>query len=1041
MKLRIVLYSLLLCLLSPGAFAETLAPGSYIIPMDTDYQDDGMLKAYGLVYQLLLADVPVRWCIQPGKAYGGTDFTASATDVETSAVVSSHDYRGGPFAISSTDAAAALPVITAWQTNHVTAVHEATTSFDCEVSRLLVNAPTIAMVADGNQKVAREYMEAAGIPDSIGDLDWPDSSPDMLDITELAGPTDTNHADGELFGPDGKPVYCQLMSMHWGVNDAQNNPEVVAEVRQFLNYPTHFFAECQAVNAYENHPNGRFLTPNGFEIENKPDEVDFHNADQPFAQLDGEFETVGGSEPSYSLPQGDQYKAQDITMVTEQGTPVGVRDIWMTGFLDGVCPPHLESCGAANFGKISYLGGHEYDTKLPISDNPKTQGTRLFLNSLFEAPCATANGAPDVALTKTGPAATEVDMVTWSIEYINQGVSIANDVVVRDTLPAGATFVSATQGGQLVGNEVVWNVGSVAESEFGEVSVTVQLAAEGSYDNTASVDYRAGVNVRTADSNTVTTVYCVAETDAELCTAAVAQCGTLMVSDRCGTARMVDCETGVCDGNAICDATNQCACDAGWTGNGLTCTNIDECSTGAAMCDPNATCTDLPGSFDCTCNAGFFGNGLFCTDTDECANNPGCDANATCNNIQGGFECVCDAGYAGDGFSCMDVDECATNVCDPVATCTNSVGSFTCACPAGYVGDGFTCVDIDECANATAGCDPLATCTNSMGGFACDCPGGYAGDGFTCSDVDECAAGTDNCMDPAVCTNNDGGFECECPPGYNEIGAACLDADECLDGTHDCVSPMVCSNTAGSFECGCGPGFEADGAGCADIDECARDLDDCPDAATCTNAMGTFSCACPDGNPPTEGMCPDGAIDECALELDDCDPNAACTDTVDGFDCTCGAGYEGDGTECSRTAACEFIVCDEDDEVCLDGDCVAACSEDGDCPSGDECRAGACQPIDCDEQDCGAVGECPDEPCATNEVCVDGQCMLASTACESTLDCAEGEVCEGGLCTADGDATLSAGSEGGCCATTSSNDVDAALPLVALLLLGLRRRR
>ena len=28
--------------------------------------------------------------------------------------------------------------------------------------------------------------------------------------------------------------------------------EVVAEVRSFLNYPTHFFAECQAVNAYEN---------------------------------------------------------------------------------------------------------------------------------------------------------------------------------------------------------------------------------------------------------------------------------------------------------------------------------------------------------------------------------------------------------------------------------------------------------------------------------------------------------------------------------------------------------------------------------------------------------------------------------------------------------------------------------------------------------------------------------------------------------------------------------------------------------------------
>src|ERR1043166_842536 len=50
---------------------DTFAAGSYIIPTDTTYQDSGMLKAYGLVYQLTLKGVPVHWIINPNKAAGG----------------------------------------------------------------------------------------------------------------------------------------------------------------------------------------------------------------------------------------------------------------------------------------------------------------------------------------------------------------------------------------------------------------------------------------------------------------------------------------------------------------------------------------------------------------------------------------------------------------------------------------------------------------------------------------------------------------------------------------------------------------------------------------------------------------------------------------------------------------------------------------------------------------------------------------------------------------------------------------------------------
>ena len=334
---------------------DDFAAGSLIIPMDTDYQDMGMLRAYGLVYDLLTKGVPVRWVIDSAKVQDGVDFMATSTDVASGDPVPMHGYRGGPWVIDAGDAADALPIVQDWQALYPeVAVHEADADFSAEVGIYLVVAPTIAMIADGNQKIARGYMQAAGIPDSTGDLTWPDASPDMLDIDELQGPTDVDHRDGLLFDEDGAPVYCQLMSMHWGVGDAEQNPEVVAEVREYLNNPVHFFAECQAVNAFENI--GFFLTPNGFEIGDQPNEVDHFNPSSPYAQLDGPFQTVGGSEPSYSLPMGDTYLAGGITMITEAGTAEGINDVWMTGYLDGTCPPSEPECGS--LGKISYLGGH-----------------------------------------------------------------------------------------------------------------------------------------------------------------------------------------------------------------------------------------------------------------------------------------------------------------------------------------------------------------------------------------------------------------------------------------------------------------------------------------------------------------------------------------------------------------------------------------------------------------------------------------------------------------------------------------------------------
>jgi MYXO-CTERM domain-containing protein len=418
-------------------------------------------------------------------------------------VISSHGYRGGPLVIAAAQRDAALAIIDAWNDKglwgdnpwadrdvfQVVTVHEATAPFTGFVRKHMIAAPTIAVFSDGNENIATAYLRAAGIPQSNGSEFPADkcdkvecgpetANPDMLTVPSVAGDMGTcdqpnmDHKNGALFTADGAPAYCQIMSMHWDVTKREtvecngggcpdtpeecagdpityHGHEVVAEVRSFLQYSTHFFAECQAVNAYENTvPNpdwpyldddgrmGHYLTTTGnppdcpcsgaddggsyecvpdgcgpghdcclpselkeegagFLIASSPSPFKVLRPEVAYMQFDGAFAPEGGSEPAYNLSTflGTKYQNdRDVTFITAEDGP-GVQDLWMTGYLDGECDidddPVVEFRPerAAQYcgGKVSYLGGHNYGGKA---------GQRLFLNALFEADCVTNPGWP-----------------------------------------------------------------------------------------------------------------------------------------------------------------------------------------------------------------------------------------------------------------------------------------------------------------------------------------------------------------------------------------------------------------------------------------------------------------------------------------------------------------------------------------------------------------------------------------------------------------------------------------------------------------------
>lgn len=505
-----VLLPLLVLPLPALAQSTNYPANSIVIPMDTTYQDSGMFKAYGLVYKLLQNGIPVDWAIQTPKSYGDTDFTAATMRTITSTgfggTTFAASYRGGPFVVDSAYYAQALPIVQAWIAAHSSvAAHRADAAFTANISRRLYAAPTIAVFLDGNEDIAFDYLNAASIPMSTGGV-WPADKnpapaqcplPNCMNETQIAG-TMGSHPDGALLDAWGRPVVCQVMSMHYDPANTALANAVASEMRDYLTgRQVHAFFECEAVNWFEDlSTSGPFLTTNGLRKADKPGSADHQNSDRPFAQAHGSFATQGGSMPAFKFAEGSAYYSTIAVMVKKAGASIGVADIWITDRLDG---------NPSN-GKVSYLGGHKYETTLPMSTHPKSQGTRYFLNSLFEAPCS-SEAVPGFSATLSGPAYTTSGTVTYTLEYSVTGSGILHDAALSLPLPAGASFVSATGGGAFGSGSVNWSLGTLSGGDSGSVTVTVSLASPASYDFTAEATWVVGVSPFSAMTNTVTTVY------------------------------------------------------------------------------------------------------------------------------------------------------------------------------------------------------------------------------------------------------------------------------------------------------------------------------------------------------------------------------------------------------------------------------------------------------------------------------------------------------------------------------------------------------
>lgn len=87
---------------------------------------------------------------------------------------------------------------------------------------------------------------------------------------------------------------------------------------------------------------------------------------------------------------------------------------------------------------------------------------------------------PVLEVAKTGPDMRYVGRpATFDITVKNTGDAAARDTVLTDQVPAGAQFVSATNGGTFSNGTITWNLGTLEQGDTQEVSVTLKPTQKG----------------------------------------------------------------------------------------------------------------------------------------------------------------------------------------------------------------------------------------------------------------------------------------------------------------------------------------------------------------------------------------------------------------------------------------------------------------------------------------------------------------------------------------------------------------------------------
>jgi Secretion system C-terminal sorting domain len=344
---------------APVANLQTLATGSYVIPMDNNLQQNTAgnfnLKTYGLIVHLLNNGVKVKWAIRAGKGKDGTDFSGTAQRIlPTQAILPSvYNFLAGPFVIAAADTSGVAAIIQNFYTTNGLSGNDRSAVYRLTLPSLNVDIrydlsgfiPKGAVLNDGdNTPVHLAYMTNCAIPTTNYSVA---SALDLL-------------------------TRCYSFASEPHIDDSVMNTSFVDAVRIFVSYGGNFLAQCEAVLSYENWSTGHFQSTNGITKVNTSltsAQTVYTNPDLAYSQYHGAFRIwQGGSVRNWVLSSGSSYQNNTHNHATgPSNTPVGAS------------VSKINSATQAG-GLIYYIGNHEFASTTTIES---INGIRMYMNAFL----------------------------------------------------------------------------------------------------------------------------------------------------------------------------------------------------------------------------------------------------------------------------------------------------------------------------------------------------------------------------------------------------------------------------------------------------------------------------------------------------------------------------------------------------------------------------------------------------------------------------------------------------------------------------------
>jgi hypothetical protein len=533
------------------------------------------------------------------------------------------------------------------------------------------------------------------------------------------------------------------------------------------------------------------------------------------------------------------------------------------------------------------------------------------------------------------------------------------------------------------------------------------------------------------------------------CGGTAVDCQACNQSGSIGTCSLLGAETPCRPSAGECDAVESCS------GSSIECPPDSPAPAGSACGDDGNACTEDVCDAAATCQHPAGNAGAICRPSAGA-----CDAAESCS----GDSSACPQdGFMSAGTPCSSAS-CSGDVLTLVAACSGSSlecpsgGSLACA---PYACGATSCLSSCSAdAQCTAGyfCNAGSCVPKLPAGAACEaaerCASGFCADGFCCNmacdgQCEACnvasiegtcvpVAGTPPNGRPA-CTSEDeacggscdGTLRTQCAyPGTNVV----CRTPSCAFGL--AALPAVC-NSAG--QCGvqltqpCAP-FSCNDAHVACAGDCARDADCVPgnycSAGVCRPALA-LGAHCSEARQCGSALCVDGVCCDghCEGQCEACD--------IPGLEGTCSAtlgaprtgrpACASDATNCGGSCdgdmrnACRYpdrgVMCRT--PSCDDGTATVAgfCNGAGACPA---IELRQCTPYRCGTDSC--LGDCKEQSdCADGQFCDAGMCTAKRAlgqACSGATGCASGScvdgVCCDTACTGQCEACNVRGSEGQC---------------------------